>query len=128
TGRMVFDGAVDPATSEFDVTATQAQGFESAMRAFLESCIGSSDCPFEGTVDAAMREIRALLDTLDASPLTAADGRRLGSSAMFTAIILPLYNRGNWPLLNQLFADVKRGDATFAFSLADSYNGRNPDG
>jgi pimeloyl-ACP methyl ester carboxylesterase len=128
TGRMVFDGAVDPATSNFDVTATQAQGFESAMRAYLAECLPSSDCPFDGTVDDAMNDIRALLDSLDASPLTNTDGRQLGSAAMFTAIILPLYNQGNWPYLTQLFADVKQGDPSFAFSLADSYNGRNPDG
>ena len=28
TGRLVLDGAVDPATTEFDVTLTQAKGFE----------------------------------------------------------------------------------------------------
>ena len=128
TGRMVFDGAVDPATSNFDVTATQAQGFESAMRAYLAECVGASDCPFRGTVDDAMTDIRAILDSLDASPLTSSDGRQLGSSAMFTAIILPLYNQGNWPYLSQLFTDVKAGDPTFAFSLADSYNSRNSDG
>jgi pimeloyl-ACP methyl ester carboxylesterase len=128
TGRMVFDGAVDPATSEFDVTATQAQGFESAMRAYLEQCLGGSDCPFRGSVDDAMDDIRAILDSLDASPLANPDGRELGSGAMFTAIILPLYNQGNWQYLTQLFDDVKRGDASFAFSLADSYNSRNPDG
>ena len=32
---LVFDGAVDPATTEFDVTKTQATGFESALRAFV---------------------------------------------------------------------------------------------
>ena len=47
---------------------------------------------------------------------------------MFYAIILPLYNEGNWIYLSQLFTDVKNGDAEFAFSLADSYNSRNPDG
>jgi pimeloyl-ACP methyl ester carboxylesterase len=128
TGRMVFDGAVDPATSNFDVTAIQAQGFESAMRAYLAECVGASDCPFQGSVDDAMTDIRGILDSLDATPLTNSDGRQLGSSAMFTAIILPLYNKGNWPYLTQLFTDVRSGDATFAFSLADSYNSRNPDG
>ena len=39
TGRLVFDGAVDPATTEFDVTKTQATGFESALRAFVADCL-----------------------------------------------------------------------------------------
>src|SRR5690606_11659540 len=49
TGRLVLDGAVDPTSSDFDVTATQAQGFESAFRAYVESCLSGSDCPFRGS-------------------------------------------------------------------------------
>jgi len=128
TGRLVLDGAVDPAASDFDGTATQAQGFESALRAFLADCDTAEDCPFTGTVDQSMADIRALLDSLDVSPLTNEDGRKLGSGAMFTAIILPLYNQGNWQYLRQLFALVMQGNASYAFQLADSYNGRNTDG
>jgi hypothetical protein len=47
---------------------------------------------------------------------------------MFTAIIFPLYNEGNWPTLTDVFATVMQGDAAFAFTVADAYNGRNPDG
>ncbi|MBX3099193.1 MAG: alpha/beta fold hydrolase [Salinibacterium sp.] len=129
TGRLVLDGAVDPAASDFDGTATQAKGFESALKAFLTDCGSQKDCPFSGTVDQDLLDIRALLDNLDASPLrNADDGRQLGSAAMFTAIILPLYNADNWVYLRQLFTLVKQGDAAYAFQLADSYNGRNPDG
>ncbi len=128
TGRLVLDGAVDPAASDFEGTATQAQGFESALRAFLADCATAEDCPFDRTVDESMLEIRALLDSLDASPLTNEDGRQLGSGAMFTAIILPLYNEGNWQYLRQLFALVMQGNASYAFQLADNYNGRNADG
>ena len=129
TGRLVLDGAVDPAASDFDGTATQAKGFESALRAFLEDCPDADDCPFSGTPEESALEIRALLDSLDASPLTNQDdGRQLGSAAMFTAIILPLYNADNWMYLRQLFTSVMQGDASYAFQLADSYNGRNPDG
>ena len=128
TGRLVLDGAVDPASDDFEGTATQAQGFESALTAFLEDCRSQKDCPFSGSVDASLTTIRALLDALDASPIANADGRQLGSSAMFTAIILPLYNADNWGSLRQLFATVFTGDASYAFELADTYNGRDPDG
>ena len=128
TGRLVLDGAVDPNASEFDKTATQARGFESALRAFLEDCATASDCPFDGSVDSSLREVRDLLDSLDRSPLTAEDGRQLGSSSMFTAIILPLYNEGNWVYLRQAFTDVFAGDPEYAFLLADSYNGRDEAG
>lgn len=130
TGRLVLDGAVDPAATDFEATAAQARGFESALKAFLEDCATASDCPFTGSIDESFVEIRALLDSLDASPLFAADddGRQLGSSAMFTAIILPLYNQGNWQSLRELFTTVMQGDPGYAFQLADSYNNRNPDG
>ncbi|MEO6505633.1 MAG: alpha/beta hydrolase [Terrimesophilobacter sp.] len=128
TGRLVFDGAVDPATTEFDVTKTQATGFESALRAFVADCVTGTKCPFRGDVDAAMRTIRTLLDSLDVSPLRADDGRMLGSATMFSAIILPLYSRSNWPYLTDLFSKVMNGDANYAFQLADSYNNRSPNG
>ena len=128
TGRLVFDGAVDPAASDFEGTLAQARGFERALTAFLEDCATAEDCPFDGDVGASLAQIRALLDTLDASPLTAVDGRQLSSSAMFSAIILPLYNQTNWPYLRELFAGVFAGDPEYAFQLADNYNGRNPDG
>ena len=127
-GRLVLDGAVDPAASDFEGTATQAKGFESALRAFLDDCATADECPFRGSTNDSMKRIRSLLDTLDASPLANDDGRQLGSGAMFTAIILPLYNEANWPSLRDLFTSVFQGDASYAFQLADNYNSRNPDG
>jgi pimeloyl-ACP methyl ester carboxylesterase len=128
TGRLVLDGALDPATTDFDVTATQAKGFESAMRAYLEDCIGREDCPFSDGVENAMTQVGDLLDSLQASPIQAEDGRELGAGTMFIAIILPLYNQENWPYLDQLFTEVMSGETETAFLLADSYNARNPDG
>ncbi|MCC6376920.1 MAG: alpha/beta fold hydrolase [Microbacteriaceae bacterium] len=128
TGKLVLDGALDPATSDFDVTLTQAKGFESAARAYLSDCLSQSGCPFSGTVDQGMKTIKSLLDRLDASPIKSSDGRMLGSGTMFTAIILPLYSSDNWPYLSDLFSDVFQGNADYAFQLADIYNGRDADG
>lgn len=128
TGRLVLDGAVDPATTDFDVTSVQAQGFESALRAYLADCATGESCPFTGSVDDSMEKVRGLLDSLDESPLRASDGRQLGSATMFTAIILPLYSEDNWPYLNDLFAGVQSGDPEVAFQLADSYYARTPEG
>jgi len=128
TGRLVLDGAVDPASTDFELSSTQAQGFESAFTAFLVDCATATDCPFTGTTNQSLAQVRKLLDTLDASPLKNSDGRQLGSATMFTAIILPLYSRDNWQLLRQLFTDVFKSDPSSAFQLADSYNGRGADG
>ncbi len=128
TGRLVLDGALDPATTDFMVTDIQAKGFESAFRAYLANCIGSSGCPFTGTVDEAMTQTGQLLDQLQAGPLSNPDGRRLGANTMFVAIILPLYSKDNWPYLDKLFEEVRKGVTTTAFLLADSYNDRDSNG
>ncbi len=127
-GRLVLDGAIDPSASEFDVTLTQARGFEGALTAYLEDCLDRDECPFGGTVAAARTRIASLLRQLDARPLVGDDGRRLGAGTMFSAIILPLYNRGNWTYLDQLFRETLDGDADTAFFLADVYNDREADG
>jgi len=127
-GRLVLDGAIDPAASEFDVTLTQARGFESALTAYLDDCLAREDCPFTGSTDAARARIATLLHELDAHPLPGDDRRLLGSGTMFSAIILPLYNEGNWSYLDDLFAEVLAGGTDTAFFLADVYNDRGADG
>lgn len=128
TGRLVLDGAIDPSTTDFDVTKTQAVGFESAFKAYLADCLAREGCPFTGSVDAAMRSTAELLAQLAADPLPAADGRMLSSGTMFIAIILPLYNQENWPYLDELFTEVFAGGTATAFVLADYYNARDSDG
>ncbi|MCU1586327.1 MAG: peptidase [Microbacteriaceae bacterium] len=128
TGHLVLDGALDPKTTSLEVSETQAKGFESALRAYLADCKTGKDCPFTGSVDASMSDVRALLDGLNASPLRNSDGRELTSSVMFNAIIFPLYNPSNWPYLNQLFTSVSKGDPSVAFQLADAYYSRNANG
>jgi pimeloyl-ACP methyl ester carboxylesterase len=128
TGHLVLDGAVDPSTSDFDVTKTQAVGFENAFRAYLADCVTRTACPFDGTVDEAMAETGELLRVLDENPLRAPDGRLLWGGTMFVAIILPLYNQESWPFLDDLFTEVFDGETSTAFFLADNYNGRDSDG
>ena len=130
TGRLVLDGALDPAST---IVRRHARPRRRASRA---RCGPSSptasaidDCPFTGTVDEAMTSIRALLDRLDASPLRNDDGRELGSSTMFDrdhpaavqprqlAVPAPAVHRG-----------AAAATPSYAFQLADSYNGRNADG
>ncbi|MEC5183038.1 MULTISPECIES: alpha/beta hydrolase [Cryobacterium] len=127
-GRLVLDGALDPSTSNFEVTSTQALGFENALRAYLTDCLAGSACPFDGTVDDAMATISALLASVDASPITATDGRQLGANALLTAIIYPLYQATAWTNLSDMFEGVLQGSADGAMQFADGYNGRNPDG
>lgn len=127
-GRLVLDGAIDPSTSEFEVSKTQAIGFELALRAYVEDCLSTTECPFDGTVDDGMAEIGALAASLDASPLRGTDGRSVGGDTYLTAIIAALYSPDSWPFLSEMFDSVMLGDADVALSLADFYYGRNADG
>jgi pimeloyl-ACP methyl ester carboxylesterase len=75
-----------------------------------------------------MATIKALLASVDASPITASDGRQLGANALLTAIIYPLYQATAWQYLSDMFETVLQGSADGAMQFADAYNGRNPDG
>ena len=123
-GRLVLDGAIDPSVPGLEVGATQALGFESALRAYMQSCLDSGDCPFNGSVDEAMADLGALLASVDRAPLENADGRMLGADALMTAIIAALYSQDNWTYLTQALDEALQGDPGTAFFLADFYNGR----
>lgn len=128
-GRMVLDGAVDPTVSDLDALATQMGGFESALRAYVDDCLANdSSCPFTGGTDAAMGQIRELLDGIDAKGLEAEDGRVLDSATVGTGIADYLYSDSLWPDLTAMFNDLYDGNADAAFAAADDYNGRNGDG
>lgn len=127
-GRLVLDGAIDPSVPSLEVSTTQAVGFESALRAFMADCIEAEDCPFRGSVDDAMTDLATLLASVDASPLPASDGRRLGADSLMTAIIAALYSQDNWPILRQALTQTLGGDPQTAFLLADFYYARTPEG
>ncbi|WP_139416629.1 alpha/beta hydrolase [Agromyces laixinhei] len=127
-GKLVLDGAIDPAASETEVSQAQAVGFENALKAYLEFCLADTECPFDGTVDEAVDEIGRLLASVDQSPLRGTDGRLVGADTLVTAIIYPLYSADSWPYLGDMFESVMFGDADMALAFADGYYGRNPDG
>ncbi|MGF3056905.1 alpha/beta hydrolase [Microbacterium sp. YY-01] len=127
-GRLVLDGAVDPATSGLEVGTTQALGFESALRAYMEDCLTDRECPFSGTVDDAMNDLGALLASVDRVPLSVGDGRMLGADSLMTAIIAALYAEDNWPYLTDALTGALQGQAASAIFLADFYNSRSASG
>lgn len=127
-GRMVLDGAIDPAASNFEVTKIQSEGFESALRAYMKNCLAGKKCPFTGTVENGMQTVGQLLKAVDASPIRNSDGRELGANTLLTAIIYPLYDANSWSYLSEMFTNLMQGSPAAAFALADAYNGRNSDG
>ncbi|MFG6475099.1 alpha/beta hydrolase [Microbacterium sp. P06] len=123
-GRMVLDGALDPSVPASLVGVGQMEGFQRSLEAFLASCLEDDDCPFRGTVDDALADLDALFATVDARPLTAADGRELGADTLMTAMLAALYSPTSWSYLQLALVGVQDGDPASAFTLADAYSDR----
>ena len=126
--RMVLDGAIDPSLSNKELNLGQAKGFETALRAYLEDCVGKGGCFLGDTVEAGARRIRQLLDDLDARPLPTSSDRELTEGLGLYGIIWPLYSKGLWPLLTQALKQAFDGRGRRLLSLANQYASRGPDG
>lgn len=128
-GRVVLDGATDPTLSTFEVVLAQQGAFGEATRTYLEDCLTTTSCPFTGTVDDAIAKINTLMAEADETLPVNADGRKLTSGVIDTAISSALYNDQSWPYLSDAFASYETaGDPAGFFLLSDSYYGREPDG
>ncbi len=127
-GRFVLDGAVDPLVSDFESLKFQMAGFDSAFRAYMEFCLTRSNCPFTGSVDDALAQVRTLLDGVDARELVNEDERVLDSATLATGIISNLYSKSYWFDMTDMFIDLAGDDPGLVFTNADYYNGRDADG
>lgn len=129
-GRFVLDGAVDPALSISGLALGQAAGFEAALRAYMEDCIGSEGCPFSGSVDDGLARLRQLLDLVRVTPLPTGDpDRPLTYPLAVSGIILPMYEDAIWPQLTAaLDAAINSNDGSQLLYWADYGAGRLEDG
>jgi pimeloyl-ACP methyl ester carboxylesterase len=127
-GHMVLDGALDPSLSYEELTSGQAKAFEKALRTYVDRCLQGNGCPLSGSVDDGMQQIKDVIDTVEANPMRAKDGRMVSASAVVTGIITPLYNDQNWPLLTQALAAIMKNDPTPFMKLADFNADREPNG
>jgi pimeloyl-ACP methyl ester carboxylesterase len=127
-GRFVLDGAVDVGLDPQSLALEQATGFETALRAYVQNCLDSTDNCFLGdTVDEGLATINGLLADIEAEPLPAGD-RELTVGNAFYGIITPLYNRDYWFLLSTALASALEGKGSALMDLADAYASRNADG
>lgn len=128
-GRMVLDGALDPALSSAELGLGQAAGFEGALRAYVADCQGGAKCPLTGTVDEGLAQVRDLVERARRSPLPTKNDRGLTGMLAFYGILLTLYDNAYWPVLTQaLTAAITDNDGTVLMQLADLYNERSADG
>ncbi len=127
-GRMVLDGAIDPSLSSGETSLVQARGFETALRAYVGSCVDDGDCFLGDSVDAGTSRIRELLDDVEARPLQGSGGRDLAIGNAVLGIWAPLYNEQYWPALDSALGAALNGNGAPLLALSDAYTSRGPGG
>ncbi len=127
-GRFVLDGAVDLSIPSRQLSLEQAEGFETALRAYVENCVEFTESCFLGAdVDAGVARIAEFIDDVDADPLPAGD-RELAVGNAFYGIVAPLYVEDYWFVLSQALQAGFDGDGTALLELSDLYWSRGQDG
>ncbi len=129
-GRLVLDGAVDPALTAGELGLGQAEGFEKALRAYVEDCQAGGSCPLTGDVDSGVAQIQAFLDLTATSPIPTSDPNRpLTRSLARDTIIGILYVDEYWSLLTEALSQAMlKNDGSTMLYLGDLLASRNDDG
>ncbi|WP_431951853.1 alpha/beta hydrolase [Nocardia lijiangensis] len=133
-GRMVLDSIDDPSLTpdRWDAPDTpdgppppgELAPRDRLVRTMLDACAKRTDCPVGNDPEAAMQRLRDLIARVDAAPIPASDGRRVGSNLALLGIFQATYDERYWPRFESAFADALRGDGTGLAELADRYVGR----
>ena len=133
--HMVLDGPPDVWLTWRDYTFQQARGFMNALGAFLDWCQQTS-CSL-ASAGAPRDVLQQLIDRVNQQPLPAsytADGVErdgvLTPGLLENGVLSMLYDRsGGWPVLaDALLQAVQQGQGASLLSLADTFQGRRPDG
>lgn len=127
-GRMVLDGAVDPALSNAQISKGQALGFEKALQRFAEWCAKKKDCPLGDDPQAGIQKVIDFIAQVEQDPIPAEKGRPLTAAQALTGIVGSLYSAEGW---EQLFYDLQnafKGDGVGLQAQSDWLNDRRPDG
>ncbi|WP_232247612.1 alpha/beta hydrolase [Kitasatospora azatica] len=135
TGRLVLDGAVDPAADKLDSSVQQQIGFEKSLERFATDCVTKhpDDCPLGSDPAKAGENAAAFLDGLRDKPLPTGDhdGRKLTSGLGWTGALLFLYGDQDtaWrELRSALSSAIRQGSGDRLLAAADAYNGRDKNG
>ncbi len=127
-GRMVLDGALDPAASTVEVNLVQARGFERALRAYVGACVARGGCFLGGSVDEGTARVARFLRQVESTPLRTTAGAEVTAGTAVYGIWYPLYDQASWPILDQALRNGFGGDGSLLRTIADAYLHRNPDG
>ncbi len=127
-GRLVLDGAIDPALDSAQYTEGQAKGFALETQKYLDDCLSRQGCPLHGSRDDAVVQLEQLAQKVDGAPLPTTSGRQLTESLLETGLMYALYSPSLWPRLTQALTAAVGGDGTAMLALADRYLERDSSG
>ncbi len=123
---LVLDGAIDPTEQSETRSEGQARGFERAFDNFAQWCAQTAaSCPVAPDPRAVVQEQLAAART---APKAGAGGRQATPGWIFTAVVASLYVKDDWEKLARALDDLRDGDTTGIFTLADGYAERDQNG
>ena len=129
TGRMVLDGAIDPALSLAEQGLGQAKGFEQALRTYVDYCQASTGCPLSGGTDAGVQQIRSLITSANSTPPPTSDpSRTMTGSDIVTALSEYLYTtEQSWPSLTSALDQAINHHDGSAFAVKEDQDSASKD-
>ncbi|MEU1817212.1 alpha/beta hydrolase [Streptomyces roseifaciens] len=127
-GRLVLDGALDPALDSERVNRDQTAGFQTAFDSFAQDCARRRDCPLGTEPARAGDRLSALFKKADATPLATGKSRKLTESLATTGVISAMYDEAAWGLLRTALRSAFLGDGAPLLKLSDAYYERDSRG
>jgi pimeloyl-ACP methyl ester carboxylesterase len=127
-GRMVLDGALNPALSSLKMGLVQAHAFEVALRAYVANCVSQGGCYLGPSVNAGTARIRQFLAAVEKHPIRGSGGRQLKIGNAVYGIWYPLYSRSLWSVLDQALGSALHGDGAQLLAVSDAYTSRGAHG
>ncbi|MFI2298351.1 alpha/beta fold hydrolase [Actinacidiphila glaucinigra] len=108
-GRLVLDGAIDPALDGYRENLDSTAGYQLAWESFAADCAARPDCPVGHSVAEAGRVLDALVDRLDAGPLRQGKDITVTGEDLLTAVITAL-REASWEELRTLLRQALAGE------------------
>ncbi|MEU1620064.1 alpha/beta hydrolase [Streptomyces sp. NPDC005722] len=110
-GRVVLDGAVDPAMDGYHAYLNQARGYQIAWESFAADCARRRHCPVGRSVEEAGRTLDALVADLDRAPVRRGKDEHLDGEDLLGAVVSTL-RAPDWETLRAVLDEVRTGDTT----------------
>jgi pimeloyl-ACP methyl ester carboxylesterase len=124
-GRMVLDGAIDPAIDGYGFTLGQARGYQVAWKSFAAECATRPDCPVGHSVQEADRTLDTLVRALNRTPLKQGKDITVNGDALLSAVVVGL-RAPDWDTLRAALGEVRAGDTTAVQALIGSDENADP--